>query len=38
VVTIVLHDTIETSGLNKEDVPALRDKVREIIAGPLKNS
>jgi len=34
-VTVVLHDTIETAGLRKEDVPALRDKVREIIAAPL---
>jgi len=37
-VTIVLHETIDTSGLQKESVPALRDKVREIISGPLKNA
>src|SRR5271165_5793775 len=37
-VTVVLHDTIETSGLKKEDVPALREKVREIIVAPLMNS
>jgi hypothetical protein len=35
-VTVVLHDTIETKGLSKEDVPALREKVREIISEPLE--
>ena len=30
-IRVVLHDTIETAGLSKEDVPGLRDKVREII-------
>jgi hypothetical protein len=35
-VTVVLHDTIETKGLSKEDVPALREKVREIISLPLE--
>jgi 1-acyl-sn-glycerol-3-phosphate acyltransferase len=34
-VRIVLHDTIETKGLHKEDVPALRDKVRQMIGEPL---
>jgi 1-acyl-sn-glycerol-3-phosphate acyltransferase len=34
-VKIVLHDTIDTKGLRKEDVPALRDKVRQMIAQPL---
>jgi 1-acyl-sn-glycerol-3-phosphate acyltransferase len=34
-VTIVLHDTIDTADLKKEDVPALRDKVRNIITAPL---
>ena len=32
VVTIVLHDTIETAMMTKEDVPALRERVREIVA------
>lgn len=36
IVTVVLHDTIETAGLKKEDVPALRDRVREIIKAPLE--
>ena len=31
-----LHDTIETKGLGKEDVPALKQKVKEIIAGPVE--
>jgi 1-acyl-sn-glycerol-3-phosphate acyltransferase len=35
-ITVYLHDTIETKGLRKEDVPALRDRVREIIAGPVQ--
>lgn len=34
-ITVYLHDTIETSGLSKEDVPALRDRVRAIIAEPV---
>src|SRR5260370_13718209 len=33
-VTVHLHDTIETKGLAKEDVPALRDRVRAIISAP----
>jgi len=35
-VTVRLHDTIETKGLKKEDVPELRERVREIIAARLK--
>jgi 1-acyl-sn-glycerol-3-phosphate acyltransferase len=35
-ITVYLHDTIETKGLRKEDVPALRDRVREIISWPLE--
>jgi 1-acyl-sn-glycerol-3-phosphate acyltransferase len=34
-VTVYLHDTIYTESLEKKDVPALRDRVREIIAAPL---
>ncbi len=37
-VKIVLHDTIETKGLHKEDVPALRDTVRRMIAEPFGDS
>ena len=35
-ITIYLHDTIETKGLNKEDVPALRDRIRAIISAPVE--
>jgi 1-acyl-sn-glycerol-3-phosphate acyltransferase len=37
-ITVYLHDTIETKGLHKEDVPALRDRVRAIISGPVNES
>jgi len=37
-VTVYLHDAIETKGLTKEDVPALRDRVREIISAPVEES
>jgi 1-acyl-sn-glycerol-3-phosphate acyltransferase len=35
-VTIFLHDTIETAGMKKEDVPALRERVWEIVASGLE--
>ena len=35
-VTVHIHDTIDTKGLTKEDVPALRERVREIIAAPIE--
>jgi len=35
-ITVVLHDTIDTSGLTKEDVPALRDRVCATISAPLE--
>lgn len=35
-VTVHLHDTIETKGLTKKDVPNLRDRVRGIISGPVE--
>lgn len=37
-ITIFLHDTIETKGLKKEDVPALRDRVREIVSEPVEEA
>jgi len=37
-ITIYLHDTIETKGLRKEDVPALRDRVHAIISAPIEES
>ena len=36
-VTIHLHDTIETKGLTKEAVPALRDRVRKTISAPVES-
>jgi 1-acyl-sn-glycerol-3-phosphate acyltransferase len=35
-VTVHIHDTFDTKGLTKEDVPALREKVREVIAAPIE--
>ncbi|HUE42626.1 MAG TPA: lysophospholipid acyltransferase family protein [Candidatus Sulfotelmatobacter sp.] len=35
-VTVVIHGTIETKGMKKEDVPALRDRVRTIIEAPIE--
>ena len=37
-ITVWLHDTIETSGMKKEDLPALKERVRAAIAGPLGES
>jgi 1-acyl-sn-glycerol-3-phosphate acyltransferase len=37
-ITIHLHDTIETKGLTKEDVPALRERVRETISASVEAS
>ncbi len=35
-ITVYLHDTIETRNLKKEDVPALKARVREIISRPVE--
>jgi 1-acyl-sn-glycerol-3-phosphate acyltransferase len=35
-ITIYLHDTIETRGMHKEDVPALKQRVKQIIAAPVE--
>jgi len=35
-IIVHLHDTIETKGLTKGQVPALRDRVRGIISAPVK--
>jgi 1-acyl-sn-glycerol-3-phosphate acyltransferase len=37
-VTVVLHDMIDTKGLTKEDVPALRERVRQVISTPVEAS
>jgi 1-acyl-sn-glycerol-3-phosphate acyltransferase len=34
-ITVYLHDTIETTGMTKEDVPALRRRVREVVLTPV---
>jgi 1-acyl-sn-glycerol-3-phosphate acyltransferase len=35
-ITVVLHDTIETQGMKKEEVPALVERVREMVAAPVE--
>lgn len=35
-IVVHLHDTIETSGLSKDDVPALRERVHQIISTPIE--
>lgn len=37
-ITVFLHSTIETTTLNKEDVPALRDRVRSAISDAVETS
>ena len=37
-ITVYLHDTIETKGMRKEDVPALKERVRQIMAAPVEAS
>jgi len=33
-----LHEPIETAGLKKEDLPALQERIRREIAGPVEAS
>lgn len=35
-ITVILHDTIETKGMRKEDVPALKERVRQLIEAPVE--
>lgn len=35
-IQVILHATIETSALNKEDVPSLRDRVKQTIERPVE--
>ena len=37
-ITVHIHDTIETTGLTKEDIPALKERVRDAIAAPVEDS
>ena len=38
IITVHLHDTIETKGMTKENVPALRDRVQAIISAPVETA
>ena len=35
-ISVWLHDTIDTSSMSKEDLPALKERVRALIAAPLE--
>jgi hypothetical protein len=37
-ITVYLHDVIETKGMTKKEVPALRERVHQIIARPVEAS
>jgi len=37
-ITVYIHDTIETKSLSKTDVPALKERVKQIIAEPVEAS
>src|ERR1700757_586019 len=37
-ITVYLHDSIETKGMHKEDVPALKQRVKQVIAEPVEAS
>jgi len=37
-ITVLLHDTIETAGLTREDVHALVERVHEIVAAPVEEA
>jgi 1-acyl-sn-glycerol-3-phosphate acyltransferase len=37
-ISIHLHDTIETTGMSKEEVPELCRRVRDLVRGPLEKS
>ena len=37
-ITVILHATIDTAGLTKEDIPALKERVRKEIAPPVEAS
>src|ERR1700747_795732 len=37
-ITVHLHDTIDTSGMTKENVPELRARIRDLVRGPVEES
>jgi hypothetical protein len=36
-ITIYLHDTIETNDIGRSEVDALRQRVQEIVSGPVES-
>jgi 1-acyl-sn-glycerol-3-phosphate acyltransferase len=37
-ISVHLHDTIDTSGMSKEEVPGLRERVRDLVRGSVEES
>jgi 1-acyl-sn-glycerol-3-phosphate acyltransferase len=37
-ITVYLHETIDTTGMSKEQVPGLRERVRDVVKGSLEES
>jgi hypothetical protein len=37
-ITVILHDTIETSQIGKADLEKLRQRVQEIVSEPVEES
>ena len=37
-ISVHLHDTIDTSGMSKEEVPGLRERVRDLVKGSVEES
>jgi hypothetical protein len=37
-ITVLIHDTIETSQIKKSEVDALRQRVQEIVSAPVEES
>ena len=37
-ITVYLHETIDTSGMTKDEVPALRARVRDLVQGSVEES
>jgi hypothetical protein len=37
-ITVYLHDTIETAGIERTEVDSLRQRVQSIVAGPVEKS
>jgi len=37
-ITVHLHESIDTTGMSKEEVPELRRRVRELVQGPVEEA